>query len=172
MPAGRPSGRDVGHLLTPVLVILIVLAAAAALVLIVVNWRLAAVEDGRGSLARVDGARDAFDGWIRPMVYLVGTSAAILSATWVRYNPMRRRPNTRKIMVVAGIVGFVAATLIGAVIGGETLDAARRANLAAIASFMLLAGSCLVMLTELRGESAPDPAGVVPDQDHNYLPGL
>jgi len=168
-PVDRPSGPDVGHLLKPVLVILIVLAASAALVLIVVNWRLAAVEDGRGSLARVDGARDMFDGWIRPMIYVVGTAAAVLSAIWVRHNPARRQPNMRKILVVAGIVGFVAATLIGALIGGETLDAARRANLAAIASFMLLAGSCLVMLTELRVESAPDPVGVVPDADHNYL---
>jgi peptidoglycan/LPS O-acetylase OafA/YrhL len=171
MPAGRPSGRDVGHLLKPVLVILIGLAATAALVLLVVNWRLAAFEDGRGSIARVDGARDAFDGWIRPMIYLVGTAAAILTATWARQNPARRQPNMRKILVVAGIVGFVAATLIGALIGGETSDAARRANLAAIASFLMMAGSCLVMLNEVRVEPSSPSADVVPDPHHNYLPG-
>ncbi len=171
-PIGRPSGRDVGHLLKPVLFILIGLAAAAAVVLLVVNWRLAAVDDGRGSLARVDGARDAFDEWIRPMIYLVGTAAATLAATWVRHSPARRQPNMRKILVAAGLVGFIAATLIGALIGGETLDAARRANLAAIASFLMLAGSCLVMLAEIRAEPTSLPADAVSVADHNYLPGL
>lgn len=165
----RSSGRDVGHLLKPVLAILIVLCASAALVLLVVNWRLAAVETGGGSLDRVDGARDVFDEWIRPLTYLVGTSAAVLSAAWVRHSTSRREPSVRRILIVAGVAGFAAATLVGAAIGGETLDAARRANLAAIASFLLLAGSCLVMLTELRVESVAAPGGVVPDADQNYL---
>ena len=174
-PGSPPSptrGRDVGHLLKPVLIILIVLCALAALVLLVVNWRLAAVDTGRGSLDRVDGARDVFDDWIRPMAYLVGTSAAVLTAAWVRHIPSRREPTVRRVLIVAGLAGFVAATLVGAVIGGETLDAARRANLAAIASFLFLAGGCLVMFSELQVEPAEASDGVVPGSSQNYLQEL
>jgi hypothetical protein len=100
----------------------------------------------------------------------------------VRRRPDRRTPTIRTSLVVAGIGGFAAATLTGALIGGETVDAARRANLAAIASFFMLAASCLIMLTELRTQQL-DPAGGGPtggaraDGDqaagvHNYRPLL
>lgn len=169
-PQPPPSGRDIGRLLRPVLVILIVLCAAAALVLLVVNWRLTAVGEGRGSLARVDGARDVFDRSIRPMIYLVGTTAAILAVAWVRHHPVRREPHVRRVLIVAGVVGFAVATVVGALIGGGTLNAARRANLAAIASFLLLAASCLVALTELRVSQDEIKAAAVPGSRSNYLP--
>jgi MFS family permease len=167
-----PGGRDVGHLLKPVLIILIVLCALAGLLLLAVNWRLAAVESGRGSLDRVDGARDVFDDWIRPMIYVVGSAAAVLLATWMSHHPIRRRPSPRKGLVLAGIIGFAIATLIGAVIGGETVSAARGSNLAAIASFLFLAGSALVMLTELSVEPAAVSGSARPIPDHHYLPEL
>lgn len=169
-PPPPPPGRDVGRLLEPVLVILIVLCAVAALVLLVINWRLTAVGEGRGSLARVDGARDVFDRWIRPMIYLVGTAAAILAVAWVRDHPARREPHVRRVLIVTGVVGFAVATVVGALIGGETLDAARRANLAAIASFLLLAASCLVALTELQVSQGEIKAAAVPDSSSKYLP--
>lgn len=169
-PHPPPSGRDVGRLLGPVLVILIVLCAAAALVLLVVNWRLTAAGEGRGSLARVDGARDVFDRWIRPMIYVVGTAAAVLSVAWVRHHPTHREPNARRVFIVVCVIGFAVATVLGALIGGETLNAARRANLAAVASFLLLAGSCLVALTELQISSNGIRTRVVTDPGQNYLP--
>jgi len=169
-PQPPPSGRDVGRLLGLVLVILIVLCAAAALVLLVVNWRLTALGEGRGSLARVDGARDVFDRWIRPMIYLIGTAAAILTVAWVRHQPAHRERRVRRVFIVAGLVGFAVATVVGALIGGETLNAARRANLAAIASFLLLAASCLVALAELQVSSEEIQAAAVRDSSSNYLP--
>jgi hypothetical protein len=169
-PQPPPSGRDIGRLLRPVLVILIVLCAAAALVLLVVNWRLTAVDEGRGASARVDGARDVFDRWIRPMIYLVGTAAAILAVAWARSHTARRKPRVRRVLIVAGVVGFAVATVIGALIGGETLNTARRANLAAVASFLLLAASCLVALTELRVSQDEIQAAAVPDSRSSYLP--
>ena len=76
----------------------------------------------------------------------------------------------RRVFIVAGVVGFAVATVVGALIGGETLNAARRANLAAIASFLLLAASCLVALTELRVSSDEIQAAAVQDSGSNYLP--